>query len=123
MHPAPSVIVFTALSGLGFGLLFWLGIGMPDVGGWGAFVFFTTAYALAVGGLLASTFHLGNPQRFMKAFSQWRTSWLSREAWLSVAALCVMGVYAIGAIFFGARIVWLGWLGAALSLATILQRR
>lgn len=119
MHPAPSVIVFTALSGLGFGLLAWLGIGMPDVGGWGAFVFFLIAYALAVGGLLASTFHLGNPQRFLKAFSQWRTSWLSREAWLSVAALCVMGIYAFAAVFFGARIAWLGWLGAALSLATV----
>lgn len=26
MHPAPSVILFTTFSGLGFGLLFWLGI-------------------------------------------------------------------------------------------------
>ena len=29
MHPAPSVIAFTTLSGLGFGLLFWLGMGLP----------------------------------------------------------------------------------------------
>ncbi|MGR3659795.1 MAG: dimethyl sulfoxide reductase anchor subunit family protein, partial [Paracoccaceae bacterium] len=119
MHPAPSVIIFTALSGLGFGLFAWLGIGMPLVSGVGAFVFFAIAYVLAVGGLLASLLHLGNPQRFLKAFSQWRSSWLSREAWLSVAALCVMGAYAIGAIFFGVRLVWLGWLGAALSLGTV----
>ncbi|MDP5326223.1 MAG: dibenzothiophene desulfurase, partial [Paracoccaceae bacterium] len=29
MHPAPSLIIFTTLSGLGFGLLFWLGLGYP----------------------------------------------------------------------------------------------
>ena len=27
MHPAPSVIFFSTFSGLGFGLLFWLGFG------------------------------------------------------------------------------------------------
>ena len=77
MHPAPSVIVFTTLSGLGFGLLFWLGLGLPTVTGWVAFAFFAIAYALAVGGLMASTFHLGHPERAWKAFSQWRSSWLS----------------------------------------------
>lgn len=57
MHPAPSVIVFTTLSGLGFGMLAWLGLGFPLVTGWVAFAMFALAYALAVGGLLASTFH------------------------------------------------------------------
>ena len=119
MHPAPSVILFTTLSGLGFGLLVFLGLGYPPVTGWVAFVFFLIAYALAVGGLLASTFHLGHPERALKAFSQWRTSWLSREAWAAVAALTTMGLYALGAVFFGLRLAPLGWLGAALSLATI----
>ena len=83
MHPAPSVILFTSLSGLGFGLLVFLGIGALVPTGWVAFVFFAIAYLLAVGGLLASTFHLGHPERFLKAFTQWRSSWLSREAWAS----------------------------------------
>ena len=34
MHPAPSVIIFTTLSGLGFGMLVWLGLGLPAVTGW-----------------------------------------------------------------------------------------
>jgi sulfite dehydrogenase (quinone) subunit SoeC len=119
MHPAPSVIVFTVLSGLGFGLLTWLGLGIINPTGMIAFTFFFIAYALAVGGLLASTLHLGNPQRFLKAFSQWKTSWLSREAWLSVAALMVMGFYALGAIFFDTHIRFLGVIGAALSVATV----
>lgn len=120
MHPAPSVIIFTTLSGLGFGLLVFLGLGFPPVTGWVAFVFFLIAYALSVGGLLASTFHLGHPERALKAFRQWRSSWLSREAIAAVAALLVMGLYALFAVFFGTRIAALGWIGAALSLATVI---
>ncbi|HKL55483.1 MAG TPA: DmsC/YnfH family molybdoenzyme membrane anchor subunit [Roseovarius sp.] len=119
MHPAPSVIIFTTLSGLGFGLLVWLGLGFPFVTGWVAFAFFAIAYALAVGGLMASTFHLGHPERAMKAFTQWRTSWLSREAWVSVAALIVMALYGAGLVFLGTSWTALGWLGAALSLLTV----
>ena len=119
MHPAPSVIAFTTLSGLGFGLLAWLGIGMPVVTGWVAFVIFAIAYLLAVGGLMASTFHLGHPERAMKAFTQWRSSWLSREGWAAVLALLVMAVYGAGLVFFGAQWALLGWIGAGLSLLTV----
>ena len=119
MHPAPSVIAFTTLSGLGFGLLAWLGLGLPAVTGWVAFVFFAIAFGLAVGGLLASTFHLGHPERAWKAFSQWRSSWLSREGICAVAALMVMAIYGAALVFADTRIVALGWIGATLSLATI----
>ncbi|MFP5510804.1 MAG: dimethyl sulfoxide reductase anchor subunit family protein [Alphaproteobacteria bacterium] len=120
MHPAPSIIAFTTLSGLGFGLFFWLGIGMPGSTGMVAFVFFAIAFALAGGGLIASAFHLGHPERGLLAFTQWRSSWLSREAVLAVATLAVMGLYAIGRIFLGTTWVPLGWLGAALAQGTVL---
>ena len=119
MHPAPSVILFTSLSGLGFGLLFFLGLGMPASTGLVAFVFYAIAYAFAVGGLIFSTFHLGHPERALKAFTQWRSSWLSREAWLAVMALCVSGLGAIAQIFFETRIDAISYLGAALSMATV----
>ena len=119
MHPAPSVIIFTSISGLGFGLLIFLGFGLPAPMGVIAFIFFALAYALAVGGLMASTFHLGHPERALKAFSQWKTSWLSREAWLAVAALIVMALYGAGLVFYGIAVAPLGWLGAFLSLATV----
>jgi len=119
MHPAPSVIIFTTFSGLGFGLLFWLGFGMPAATGWIAFVFFAIAYLGAVGGLLASTFHLGHPERAIKALSQWKTSWLSREGISAVATLLIMAVYGAGLVFFETRLLPLGWLGAAGCLATI----
>jgi DMSO reductase anchor subunit len=107
------------LSGIGFGLLFFLGLGLPAPTGLIAFVFFAIAYLLAVGGLLASTFHLGRPERFLKAFSQWRSSWLSREAWLSVAALITMAIYGAGLVFYGVAVAPFGWIGAILSLATV----
>lgn len=119
MHPAPSVILFTTFSGLGFGLLVWLGLGFPAVSGWVAFVLFAIAHAMAVGGLLASTFHLGHPERAIKAFTQWRSSWLSREAWSSVAALLVMALTGAGAVFFGTHWGAVGVIGAVLCLATV----
>ncbi len=119
MHPAPSIIAFTTFSGLGFGLLFWLGVDPAPPGGWVAAVFFFIAFALAGGGLASSALHLGRPERALKAFSQWRSSWLSREACVAVAALGLMGLYAAFLIFGGLHVAPLGWLGAALSLLTV----
>lgn len=118
MHPAPSVIIFTTFSGLGFGLLFWLGLGAIKPMGWGAFLWFFIAYAMAVGGLIASTFHLGHPERAIKAFSQWQTSWLSREGIAAVFTLVVMGIYALGALF-GVHMGFTGFIGAIGCLATV----
>ncbi len=120
MNPAPSVIIFTVLSGLGFGFLAFLGLGVIHPEGWAAFALWGLGYGLAVGGLLASTTHLGNPQRALLAFTQWRSSWLSREAWASVAALVTLAPMALSD-WLG--LGWpraIGWLGAGLSLATIL---
>jgi DMSO reductase anchor subunit len=119
MHPAPSIILFSTLSGLGFGMLAFLGLDVPAPRGWTAFWFFLIAYALAVGGLVSSTFHLGHPERALKAFTQWRSSWLSREAWLAVVALVVMGIYALGLVFFDTRLRVFGILGGLLSLGTV----
>lgn len=119
MHPAPSVIFFTTFSGLGFGLLAFLGLGVPEVQGLVAFVFFFLAFALAVGGLLASVFHLANPKNAVKAFSQWRSSWLSREGICAVGALVFMGVYAFALIFLDIRLAVFGLVGAALSVLTV----
>ena len=119
MHPARSIILFTTLSGLGFGLLVWLGIDAQAPTGWVGFIFFVIAYALAGGGLMASTFHLGHPERAIKAFSQWRSSWLSREGIAAVATLIVMGIYGFFLVVFGLQISLLGWIGAALALVTV----
>lgn len=119
MHPAPSVIIFTVLSGLGFGFLAMLGFGVVRPAGLGAIPAYGLGYALAVIGLLASTFHLGRPERALRAFTQWRTSWLSREAWASVASLLVLAPVALGAIG-GRPPGLLGLLGGALCLATVL---
>lgn len=119
MHPAPSVIIFSVLSGIGFGLLAYLGIGVVAPSGWAAFFWWGLGYGLAIVGLMAATFHLGNPKNAIKAFSQWRTSWLSREAWAAVATLFSLAPVAISD-WLG--LDWprgMGYLGAGLSLFTV----
>src|SRR5262245_1241761 len=100
MHPAYSVIVFTTASGAGLGLLVWLalfGVLEPvETERWLGFAGFAFAFALVTGGLLASTAHLGRPERAWRAFSQWRTSWLSREGVMAVATYAPAGLLAIG---------------------------
>ncbi len=119
MHPAPSVIVFTVLSGMGFGFLACLGAGLVGVEGWAAFWVWGLGYGLALAGLVSSAFHLGNPQRALLAFTQWRTSWLSREAVLSVAALLVLAPMALSDwLGLGFPRV-IGWLGAVLAVASV----
>ena len=119
MHPAPSVILFSTLSGMGLGLLALLGAGLAMATGWSAFLWWGLGYAMAVGGLLASTFHLGSPQRALLAFSQWRTSWLSREAWCAVAALLTLAPMALSDLFELGMPRIIGQVGAFLALATV----
>jgi DMSO reductase anchor subunit len=100
MHPAYSVILFTTASGAGLGLLAWLAllalVGAVPVQRWLGFVGLASAFVLVAGGLLASTMHLGRPERAWRAFSQWRTSWLSREGVMVVATVVPAGVLGIG---------------------------
>ncbi len=119
MHPASSLIVFTTLSGAGFGLMVWLGLGFGPDGSLFGFVGCGLASLLAGIGLVASLWHLGNPQRAWRALSQWRSSWLSREGVLAIATLGAFGLYALAWIAGYGRIPWLGWAAALLAGATV----
>ena len=119
MHPAPSVIIFSTISGLGFGLMLFMGLGLPDISGWVAASFATVALGLAVIGLLASTFHLGNKVNAIYAFSQWKTSWLSREGIMSILTLGVFFIYAALWAFMDNRIPMLGYLASVMALITV----
>ncbi|MEM7507118.1 MAG: DmsC/YnfH family molybdoenzyme membrane anchor subunit [Pseudomonadota bacterium] len=119
MHPAPSIIVFTVLSGLGLGLIVWVGLGLgPDTAAH-AWIASIAAIAISAIGGACSTLHLAKPSNAWRAFSQWRSSWLSREACLMVATLAAFGLYAAIWCLGGVRIALLGWLSAALAGATI----
>lgn len=119
MRPAATVILLTTLSGAGFGFLAFLAAGLVAAGGWAAFGLWFLGYGLAVGGLMASTFHLGNPGRAWRAFGQWRTSWLSREAWASVITLLALAPLALADwLGFDWPRLW-GIAAAALCLLTV----
>src|SRR5215471_20786817 len=126
MHPAFSIVFFTTASGAGFALLLLLGLGaplalLPSSSSFG-FAALAIALLLAVGGLVSSVFHLGRPERAWRAFSQWRSSWLSREGVFSALTFPPISVFGIGWVVFGttAGLVGLcGILAAALAVATI----
>lgn len=116
MHPAPSMIVFTVLTGLGLGMVFWLGLGIGAEAGWAGVIL---AILVTGAGGVASVGHLARPSRAIYAFTQWRSSWLSREACLLVLT---MGVFVLHAGLWLLADEWiapLGWLAAAGALATI----
>jgi DMSO reductase anchor subunit len=101
MRPTFAIIFFTVLSGAGYGLLFLVGLSLlyapVAISGFGEYATaadldhlaararFVCELALVAGavltiaGLLSSVGHLGKPLRAWRAFSQWRSSWLSRE--------------------------------------------
>jgi DMSO reductase anchor subunit len=86
MHPALSVIFFTVMSGMGYGLLFWAAVGaLAGAASRPLLAAVALGLVAATAGLLSSLGHLGKPGRAWRAFSQWRTSWLSREGVLAVA--------------------------------------
>jgi sulfite dehydrogenase (quinone) subunit SoeC len=126
MHPAFSIIFFTTASGAGFALLGLLGLGaplglLPPSSSFG-FAALAVAVMLAAGGLASSVFHLGRPERAWRAFSQWRSSWLSREGVFSVLTFLPTAIFGIGWVFFGATAGFIGLCGiaaAALAAATI----
>lgn len=127
MHPAFSVIIFTTLSGAGYGLLFWLGLyavaGLlpPDR------IFGVVAMVLALGavtiGLLSSMLHLGRPERAWRAFSQWRTSWLSREGVASVVTYIPAVIFGAGWVLAGSTTgIWgvSGLISSACAVVTVI---
>ena len=119
MKPAISLILFTVLSGFGFGLLFWLNLNLHSSEMFSDIVIFPIAFIVSVVGLIASSFHLGNPQRALLAFTQWRSSWLSREAVLAVTTLSTSFVHVILIVFYQIELSWLGYVASVFCLATI----
>ena len=85
MYPATSIIVFTTLSGLGYGLAVVLGLDFLDPSLLSTKLAYLISLALISIGLAASLLHLGNSQRAWRALSQWRSSWLSREGVMAIA--------------------------------------
>ncbi len=122
MNPAFSVIFLTTASGAGYGMLVWLGVlgvfGALPQERWFGVVAALLALALSAAGLLASTFHLGHPERAWRAVSQWRSSWLSREGVLGLFTN-LPGLAFAAAWWFGGPTIVIGLVAALCGLATV----
>ena len=99
MHPAKSIILFTTISGMGYGLIISLLIFQIYVGHTLSFIsyFLITFVSMILfsGGLLSSTLHLGHPERAHFALTQWRSSWLSREGVFAILLYPVISIYTL----------------------------
>src|SRR5271154_5034570 len=97
MKPSLSIIFFTVSSGAGLGLLALLGLAdlmahaLPSSALLQGIV---VALALLAAGLASSALHLAKPANAWRAFSRFRTSWLSREAVFAACLFPVAIVYA-----------------------------
>ena len=124
MHPAYSVIFFTTLSGAGYGLLTWMAMARftgstvfePAAGVIACLV----ALALISTGLLSSTLHLGHPERAWRSFSQWRSSWLSREGVLAVVTYAPALLFTASWIPGLVPASWISTLALASALLSVL---
>ncbi len=128
MHPAFSVIFFTVTSGAGLGLfallylvdVFKLGGGVsPDQ----VLSIGILSLIMVAAGLMSSVFHLANPVNAWRAFSRYRTSWLSREGVFAMAfypfAMLYIGFTAWDASYFGTSRKLAGAVGLLLAWITI----
>ena len=118
MHPAYSIIIFTTLSGAGFGLMALIGLG---IGGAGPhpLVALALAVGLAAAGLISSLFHLGHPERTLRALSQWRSSWMSREGVLALATFIAFAVHVAIILSGSGGGVASGLVVAVLAISTV----
>lgn len=128
MKPAFSVLFFTVTSGIGYGLLMWL-VGMQLISGSvlnvdSFMVIGFVGLTLATLGLLSSTLHLANPKNAWRAFSRFRTSWLSREGVFSVLYYPVILTYALLVYLndaaFNSLTYTVGALSILVALATVI---
>ena len=109
MKPAFSVIFLTTLIGAGQGLflayysaelLSLLAVLPPiDTTSQGSILAGSISLGLLVGGLIASFFHLGHPERAWRAAAMWRTSWLSREVIVLPLTMLLILIYTLLKLF------------------------
>ncbi len=107
MHPAFSLIFFTAMAGMAQGMVMSLLVlhlaGDPLPNHFMNYLAFPIILLLLAGGLLASFFHLGHPERVWRAILMWITSWLSREvlvlpSFIALSVLAYIYSWQLGSI-------------------------
>ena len=121
MHPAPSIILFTVLSGFGFGLISIIGLlqFLSVISMFDLIIYSIIGVIFATVGLVSSFFHLANKKNAIKSLSQWQTSWLSREAIASIFCLLVVFGNIIWAVYQNNYVSEVGVVLFFLSLFTI----
>jgi DMSO reductase anchor subunit len=127
MKPAISVILLTTLIGVAQGLflafysaeLLSLLLILPDQALVGSGYAGIISIVLLVGGLIASFFHLGHPERAWRAATMWRTSWLSREVIALPITMLLIFIYSVLKLTGDHQIMFNLGNGSQVELATV----
>ena len=97
MHPSKSIIFFTVMSGTGYGIIicisFFAFISEINFTYHFKLSLIVLSFLLITLGLLSSTLHLGHPERAWRSFSQWRSSWLSREGLAAIVTYIPLMIF------------------------------
>lgn len=117
MHPAFSILFFTALAGTAQGLIVLLALavlsGVVMVPG-----FLLMALGLAEVLLAASFLHLGRKMQAWRAVLMWRTSWMSREVIVLPAFIGLVAIWWL-ALQMGVNATWAKALPALMLLGAV----
>ncbi|MFT5597379.1 MAG: DMSO reductase anchor subunit [Urechidicola sp.] len=127
MKPAISVILLTTLIGVAQGLflayysaeLLSLLLILPNQELVGSGFAGIISLVLLVGGLIASFFHLGHPERAWRAATMWRTSWLSREVIALPITMGLIFIYSLLKLTGNDQIMFNLGNGNQVELATV----
>ncbi len=128
MKPAISVILLTTLIGVAQGLflayysaeLLSLLLILPNQELAGTGPAGVISVLLLVGGLIASFFHLGHPERAWRAATMWRTSWLSREVIALPITMGLIFIYSGLKLIENHQVIFNLGNGSQIELATCL---
>ena len=127
MKPAISVILLTTLIGAAQGLflayysaeLLSLLLILPNGELTGSGSAGVISLILLVGGLIASFFHLGHPERAWRAATMWRTSWLSREVIALPITMGLIFIYSVLKLTGDHQIMFVLGNGSPVTLAAV----
>ena len=123
MHPSKSTIFFTVFSGTGYGIILCLSclslITPINFDSNFKLTLIIVSFAFICSGLLSSTLHLGHPERAWRSFSQWKSSWLSREGLAAIFTFAPLVLFYLLWYIENSFFIFFLHLSAVLSLITI----
>jgi Ni/Fe-hydrogenase subunit HybB-like protein len=119
MLPHSSRVLSTTLSGLGLGLIAWLGFGVGGQSPLFALIAGALAVAATLSGLILGPSPATRPRDWAETVAAWGRSWSSRAGLLALLAVAAFAVYLVLWIVLGWRFTLLGLTATAAAVVAV----